>query len=154
MVNVNTKQQSAKAWSSSLTKLNEAQAGQVQITYEDEQGRKCTGYVSLFDLEIEVNGRNLTFGALLSEMLSMNAQAIKTAQTAVKAVASTGSDLLIVKTDELGFVKQVIPYNAMQDKVIQAQALPIDYDKGYYYISNGKIALSEEQKLTLYPDFV
>lgn len=154
MINVNAKQQNAEAWSKTLTNLNEAQTGQVQVTYEDDQGKKRSGYANLMDLQLEVNGKELTIGQFLAELINLSINTLKQVNTLAQSVESVGSDLLVVKTDDLGYVKQIYDFNAKNDLVIGSQPLPSDYAKGYYYIKNGKIIESETRKLELFPDFV
>ncbi len=153
-MNISAKQQSAKDWSKALSKLNESQAGQVQIVYEDDEGKKKTGYISLLDVKMVVNDTEITLGALLTEMLNMNLATMKVAQTAKKAVDSVGTDLLIVKTDDLGFVEKISTFNTKNHIVIANQPLPKNYNIGYYYVKDGVITLSEERKLELFPDYV
>jgi len=63
--------------------------------------------------------------------------------------------MLIVKTDELGFIKKITEFNNNVDFVIGNQTIPSDFDKGYYYVDkNGKIKINESRKLQLFPDFV
>lgn len=154
VVKVNSKQQNAEAYAKTLSSLNEAQVGQVQVTYLDEQGHKRSGYVDLLDLSLEVNGKEVTVGQFLAELMNLSTKTLKQVNNLAHSVESVGSDLLIVKTDDLGYVKQIFDFNAKNDLVVGAQPLASDYAKGYYYVSKGKIVESEERKLELFPDFV
>jgi ABC-type transport system substrate-binding protein len=151
---VSENQKHAKAWNNALQRLNSAQAGQIQITYQGADGKKQVGYTTLFDLEIEVNNKKITLGEFFQDLLNFNMETLKLAKSVSKAIDSTGKDLLIVKTDELGFAKSVVNYNANDHIVIATQPIPSDLENGYYYIKNGKFELSETRKLELYPDYV
>jgi hypothetical protein len=59
------KQHTAKEWSKALVKLNASQPGQVQITYQDEQGNKQVGYIDLFELEIVDGNKSVKLGDML-----------------------------------------------------------------------------------------
>jgi uncharacterized protein YlzI (FlbEa/FlbD family) len=148
------KQQNAKNWSKGLNKLNEAQAGQVAVTYKDNDGKKRTGYMAITDLSLLVGDKEITLGALLTEMLNLNVETLNKVKTIAQGVASSGNDLLIVKENEEGFINQIVEFNSKIDLVIAKQAIPIDYNKGYYYVKDGLIVFDENKKLEIYPDFV
>lgn len=147
-------QKNAKAWNRSLNKLNESQNGQVQIAYKSDDNKKRVGYANLFDIEIDVEGTKSTVGGLLIEMLNMNMETLKKVQTIEKSVAGHNENLLIIKTDKQGFIKDIVEFNNNVDLVIGKQVIPSDFDKGYYYVENGEIKLNESRKLELYPDFI
>lgn len=153
-VKVSEIQKNATNWSKALDKLNEAKNGYIPITYKDDIGNKKTGYISLLDIELEVNGKTVTFGSLLTEMANNHLEVLKQVTNIANGVESVGKDLLVVRTDELGFIQAVYDYNAKIDLVIANQSIPSDYAKGYYYVKDGKIVESEERKLELFPDFV
>jgi hypothetical protein len=67
---VNTKQKSAEAWNKVLKKINEAQAGQIAITYKDNDGKKQTGYMALTDVELDLGEKKITLGNLLAVLIS------------------------------------------------------------------------------------
>jgi hypothetical protein len=153
-MNVNTKQQNAKAWNDSLEKLNSAKAGQVQICYKDEQGNKRSGYIDIFDLQIVVEKKEMTFGKFLTELVNFNLDTQRRVETIAKGVASIKSDLMVVTVNELGFIKDTLEFNQTNDFIVQKQELPIDLYKGYYYVKDGVITIDETRKLELFPDYV
>jgi len=67
---VNTKQKSAENWNKVLKKINEAQAGQIAITYKDNDGKKQTGYMALTDVELDLGEKKITLGNLLAVLIS------------------------------------------------------------------------------------
>lgn len=69
-MNVNTKQKSAVAWNKVLKKINEAQEGQIAITYKDNDGKKQTGYMALTDIELDLGEKKITLGNLLAVLIS------------------------------------------------------------------------------------
>jgi len=148
------KQNTAKQWSKALDKLNEAKAGQVAITYKDDLGKKRTGYMAITDLSLLVGNKEITLGALLVEMMNLNVETLNKVKVIANGVASVGNDLLIVKENEQGFINEITKFNNKVDLVIADQPIPIDYDKGYYYVKDGIIVIDENKKLELYPDFV
>jgi len=148
------KQNTAKQWSKALDKLNEAKAGQVAITYKDDLGKKRTGYMAITDLSLLVGNKEITLGALLVEMMNLNVETLNKVKVIANGVASVGNDLLIVKENEQGFINEITSFNNKVDLVIADQPIPIDYDKGYYYVKDGMIVFDENKKLELYPDFV
>jgi len=148
------KQNTAKQWSKALDKLNEAKAGQVAITYKDDLGKKRTGYMAITDLSLLVGNKEITLGALLVEMMNLNVETLNKVKVIANGVASVGNDLLIVKENEQGFINEITKFNNKVDLVIADQPIPIDYDKGYYYVKDGMIVFDENKKLELYPDFV
>ena len=95
-MNVTSKQQNAKAWNDSLEKLNSAKTGQVQICYKDEQGNKRSGYIDIFDLQIVVEKKEMTFGKFLTELVNFNLDTQRRVETIAKGVASIKSDLMVV----------------------------------------------------------
>jgi len=149
-----TKQENAKAWNRSLTKLNEAQPGQIQITYENEQGQKQVGYLDLFDLKIVVDNKTTSLGVFMTDLINFNLKTLKQVETIAKGVSSVNSDLIVVKNDELGYIKEVLEFNQTTDCVIAKQQMPLDYNKGYYYVKDGVIIIDEVRKLVLFPDYV
>jgi len=151
---ITEKQNNAKQWSKALNKLNEAQAGQVAITYKDNDGKKRVGYMAITDISLLVGDKEITLGALLTEMLNLNVQTLKNVNTIAKGVASSGNDLLIVKQNEEGFITKILEFNNKIDLVIAKQPIPNEYEKGYYYVKDGIIIFDENKKLELYPDFV
>jgi hypothetical protein len=151
---VKEKQQKAKQWKNVLNKINEAQSGEIPIHYKDTDGKKTTGYINLMDIELDINGETISIGDLLTEIINANIETLKLARQTANAIASKDKDLLIVATDDLGYVKAVSNYNAEKNIVIGNQPIPSDLGKGYYYIKDGKFELSEQRKLELYPDFV
>jgi len=62
---VSTEQKNAKSWAQALVKLNAAQPGQIQITYQDENGSKQVGYTDLFNISIVVDKKVYTLGEWL-----------------------------------------------------------------------------------------
>jgi hypothetical protein len=74
---VNAKQKSAKAWNNSLNKLNEAQIGQIAITYKSDDGKKQLGYVALTDIELDLGKKKITLGALLATLIKNNNDLMK-----------------------------------------------------------------------------
>jgi len=153
-MNINEKQNSAKQWSKGLKKLNESQNGQIPIVFKDNDGKKSTGYIHLTDISLLVGGKEITLGALLTEMLNFNVETLNKVVTISKGVASVGNDLLIIKENELGFIDTITQFNNKIDLVIANQQIPVDYNKGYYYVKDGIIVFDENRKLELYPDFV
>ena len=160
-MNVTSKQQNAKSWSKALNKVNESQAGQVSITYKDDNGIKKVGYLPITDITLLVGDKEITLGALLTEMLNLNVETLNlyketlnNVKTIASGVASSGNDLLIVKTNEEGFIEEINEFNNKVDLVIAQQPVPIDYKKGYYYVKDGIIVFDENKKLELYPDYV
>ena len=152
---VNQKQNKAKEWQNSLTPLNKAQAGQVPIVFKNASGKKETGYITLTDIELVVEGKNISVGELLTDMLNMNMETLKKVNTIEKGVAAHNKDLLIVKTDKLGFIKEITEFNNNVDFVLAKQTIPSDFDKGYHYVDkSGEIKISEDRKLQLFPDFI
>lgn len=69
---VNTKQMSAKAWNNALNKINSAQAGQIQITYQSDDGKKQVGYIDLTDVELDLGKKKITLGNLLGALIKSN----------------------------------------------------------------------------------
>ena len=69
---VNTKQKSAKAWNNVLTKINEAQEGQIAITYKGEDGTRQVGYIALPDIELDLGTKKITLGVLLASLIKSN----------------------------------------------------------------------------------
>ena len=69
---VNTKQKSAKAWNNVLTKINEAQEGQIAITYKGEDGTRQVGYIALPDIELDLGANKITLGVLLASLIKSN----------------------------------------------------------------------------------
>ena len=66
---INTKQKSAKAWSNTLAKINESQAGQIAITYKSDDGKKQVGYIALTDIELDLGKSKITLGTLLATLI-------------------------------------------------------------------------------------
>jgi len=151
---VDTLQQKAETWNKTLNKLNSSQEGQIQISYKNEQGQKSTGYISLLDISLLVEDKVVSLGELLTEMLNFNIETLKQVKTLAQGVESVGSDLYVVKTDDLGFIHTVSDLNIAKDLIIAKQPIPQDFNKGYYYVKNGLIILDEERKLDLFPDYV
>lgn len=151
---VSERQKLAKQWERGLTKNHEKQVGQIPIVYETKDGKKGTGYISLLDLEFEVDGKEIKFGKLLEQMLNFNLETLKIAQDSANSIATIDNDLIVVENDKQGFVKNIHEYNAKRNVVIAKQNIPKDLLKGYYYVENGKFKLSEERKLELFPDFI
>ena len=152
---VKEKQLSAKGWNKKTIPFNKSQPGQIPIVYKNDKGLKEQGYIALTDIELNVDGQNISIGKLLSDMLNMNLETLKKVKTIENGVASHDEDMLIVKTDELGFIKKITEFNNNVDFVIGNQTIPSDFDKGYYYVDkNGKIKINESRKLQLFPDFV
>ena len=69
---VNTKQKNAKAWNNVLTKINEAQEGQIAITYKGEDGTRQVGYIALPDIELDLGANKITLGVLLASLIKSN----------------------------------------------------------------------------------
>lgn len=67
---VNTKQKSAVAWNKVLNKLNEAQEGQIAITFKNNEGKKQIGYITLTDIELDLGEKKITLGNLLAVLIS------------------------------------------------------------------------------------
>ena len=67
---VSTKQKSAVAWDNILKKINEAQEGQIAITYKDNNGKKQVGYMALTDIELDLGDKKITLGNLLAVLIS------------------------------------------------------------------------------------
>lgn len=151
---VNQQQKTATAWKRGLDKLNSAKEGQVQITYKDVNGSKQVGYIAITDIDLVVDDKTISLGGLLAEILEFNTKVLNQVKTMEKALATIGNDYLIIKTDELGFIKAINDFNNKVDIVIANQPIPSDFSKGYYYIKDGKIILDEQRKLELFPDFV
>jgi len=68
---VSTEQRNAKAWSQALVRLNAAEAGQIQITYQDENGNKQVGYTDLFNISIVVDKKVQTLGEWLTVLATI-----------------------------------------------------------------------------------
>lgn len=147
-------QNNAKKWHKTLTPLNKSQEGQIPIVFKNAQGKKEQGYVALTDIELLVEGKKISVGDLLTDMLNMNMETLKKVKTIENGVAAHDKDMLIVKTDNLGYIKEITDFNNKVDLVVAKQVIPKDFNKGYYYVENGKIKLNESRKLELYPDFV
>lgn len=88
-------QKTAKAWNAALVKLNSAEAGQIAICYQDENGNKQTGYAELFDLQVEMDGARYKFGEWLSYLgmlVENNANAINRAKNRISVLESINVD--------------------------------------------------------------
>lgn len=63
---IKDKQRNAKKWKAKLNKLNASQTGQLQVSYQDSDGKKTVGYISLLDIDFDVDGKEMTFGEVLN----------------------------------------------------------------------------------------
>ncbi len=63
---VATRQKNAKLWNKEIKNLNEAQVGEIQIVYKDENGVKRVGYVDLTSIELEYGNEIISVGDLLT----------------------------------------------------------------------------------------
>jgi len=70
-VKVKEKQLSAKGWNKKAIPFNKSQPGQIPIVYKNDKGLKEQGYIALTDIELNVDGQNISVGKLLSNMLDM-----------------------------------------------------------------------------------
>ena len=105
---ISTEQKSAKQWAKALVKLNSAEPGTVQICYQDEQGNKQVGYCDLFDLEIVLGPKKMTFGAFLSAIEELGKENAKTLATALQDIETLKTDLENAKK-EIADIKSCIP---------------------------------------------
>ena len=64
-MNIKQEQMNATTWARLTNKINEAQPGQIAITYADPNGNKATGYIDLFDIIVQSNGQSKPFGDYL-----------------------------------------------------------------------------------------
>jgi hypothetical protein len=67
-MNVKQTQLRAHTFARITNKINEAQPGQIAISYADENGNKATGYIDLFDIIVSHDGKDETFGAFLVQV--------------------------------------------------------------------------------------
>ena len=63
---VSVKQKNAKLWNKESSSLNQAQVGEIQIVYKDENGVKKVGYVNLTDIDLEYGDETISIGDLLT----------------------------------------------------------------------------------------
>ena len=77
------KQNTAKDWSKALEKLNSARPGQIQITYQDEQGNKQVGFIDLFELELTDGAKAVKLGDMLISLQVSIDTAIKNENTLI-----------------------------------------------------------------------
>lgn len=90
---VTTKQKSAKAWSNALNKINEAQFGQIAITYKGDDGKKQVGYQAITDIELEIGTKKITFGTLLGGLIKSNNELNKENQRLKGLVDSNSKEI-------------------------------------------------------------
>ena len=71
MIRVNEKQKNAKKWKNDLNKIGSAKVGELQIAYLNNEKKKSVGYVALTDIDLIVDGDEMTVGELLNSFIEM-----------------------------------------------------------------------------------
>lgn len=90
---VDTKQKSAKAWNHVLNKINEAQEGQIAITYKDDEGKRQVGYIALPDIELDLGANKITLGVLLASLIKSNNDLTLETERLSKLVKSNSDEI-------------------------------------------------------------
>lgn len=93
---VATEQKNAKSWANALVKLNAATPGQIQITYQDENGNKAVGYTDLFDISIVVDKQTYSFGEwlkILATIVDRHGSRLAAKDTEILALQAKNQEL-------------------------------------------------------------
>ena len=93
-------QKKAKEWKKKLNNVNYAETGAIQVTYQDENGNKRVGYISLTELELKVGNETMTLGELLGKQVDLT-EKLKTSVKELESAREKLDNLLKRVKDQL-----------------------------------------------------